>query len=338
MKLNAYDQISLFDDLKPEWNELVARSTSNRIFSTWEWAFTWWQAYEPGKLWVITCRTDDNQLLGIAPLFIAENDEHKRIVSIIGCKEVTDYLDLIIDADYVDQVTNCFSLFLRDHSELYDQIEFCNLPQESITYKIFPSALKHYQFETQTDIEDVCPIIELPDTWDEYLSMLDKKQRHELRRKLRRSQGVNTDMDWYIVGEEHNLEEEMEHFLRLMAASEPAKKEFLANPENAAFFKALAPVLFAKGWLQLIFLTVDGERAATYLNFDYANQILVYNSGLLPEEYGQLSPGIVLLANNIRYSIENKRSTFDFLQGDETYKYHMGGKDTFVHNLVASLS
>jgi CelD/BcsL family acetyltransferase involved in cellulose biosynthesis len=90
-----------------------------------------------------------------------------------------------------------------------------------------------------------------------------------------------------------------------------------------------------RGWLQLNFLVVNDTPVATYLNFDYNDHILVYNSGLDPAEYGHLSPGIVLLAYTIEHAIELKRDVFDFLRGDEQYKYRMGGTDTSVMNLRA---
>ena len=96
--------------------------------------------------------------------------------------------------------------------------------------------------------------------------------------------------------------------------------------------------MLERGWLRLNFLTITGERAASYLNFTYNNEMLVYNSGLLPEAYGRLSPGIVLLAWNIRHAIEEGISRFDFLQGDESYKYQMGGRDEAVFNLYARLT
>jgi CelD/BcsL family acetyltransferase involved in cellulose biosynthesis len=97
-------------------------------------------------------------------------------------------------------------------------------------------------------------------------------------------------------------------------------------------------VAFEKGWLQLSFLTINGVAAATYLNFDYKRHILVYNSGLLPGGYGHLSPGIVLLAHNIRYAIETKHNVFDFLRGSESYKYRLGGRDKAVFMLKAHRS
>jgi CelD/BcsL family acetyltransferase involved in cellulose biosynthesis len=91
---------------------------------------------------------------------------------------------------------------------------------------------------------------------------------------------------------------------------------------------------FDNGWLQLAFMTVAGERAAAYLNFDYDNHIWVYNSGY-SLKYRDLSTGWVLLAHLIQWAIENRREEFDFLRGDEDYKYRFGGVERFVSRLIA---
>jgi CelD/BcsL family acetyltransferase involved in cellulose biosynthesis len=120
-----------------------------------------------------------------------------------------------------------------------------------------------------------------------------------------------------------------------MAASDSEKADFLDDPQNYDFFQRLVSLMWEQGWLQLIFLTVDERAVATYFNLDYDRRLMVYNSGLLRGEYDHLSAGILLLAHNIRYAIENHYEVFDFLRGDETYKYHMGGRDTSVFKLEA---
>lgn len=336
MNLTAYENLSLFEELKPEWNDLVFRSMSNRIFSTWEWQSTWWQAYQKrGQLWVITCRTEDGRLVGIAPWFIEEHPARGRIVRSIGCVDVTDYLDLILDADCTQPVMECFAGYLAEHRDRFDVLDLCNIPEYSPTFDLFPAILKQHGFHVEVSQQEVCPIIKLPDEWEDYLSTLDKKQRHEVRRKLRRAEGAPEGIDWYIVNATHDLKAEMERFVQLMAASDSQKAEFLRDSENLAFFQTMVPVMFESGWLQLSFLTIGGEAAASYLNFDYNRRILVYNSGLL-QDYGHLSPGIVLLAYNIRHAIESGHDEFDFLRGNETYKYRMGGRDLAVYMLIAN--
>lgn len=337
MKLDAYTHEGVFEELESEWNTLLERSPMNRIFSTWEWQSTWWKIYQPGDLWVITCRDDEGRLVGIAPWFIHDSDEG-RTVSAIGCVDVTDYLDVIVDKDCTGAVMDCYAAYLTENKDLFQRIRLCNIPEESPTYAQFSDSLQHHGFRTEIEQLDVAPLIHLPDDWSDYLSLLDKKQRHELRRKLRKSKGGVNDIDWYIVNGEHDVNQQLEQFMVLMAASDEEKKAFLDDEKNAQFFRELIPVLFEKGWVQMTFLTVRNDPAAAYLNLDYNNQILVYNSGLMRGEHDHLSPGIILLANNIRYAIEHDYDVFDFLRGNETYKYHMGGKDTAVYMLKAEIA
>ncbi len=335
MKLTAYNQPELFADLEPEWNALLSRSQSDRVFSTWEWQSTWWMAYKPGELWVITCRDATDRLVGLAPWFIDSTEKYGRVVRPIGCVEVTDYLDVIIDKDCQREVYEAFAAFAKDNAQHFDLINLCNLPEASPTYTDFAPALEQQGFSAQLTQQEVCPVIQLPDEWEAYFELLDKKQRHELRRKLRRAEGATEKIDWYIVDETHNLQDEMQKFLHLMGSSQYDKAKFLEDPQNMAFFMAVVPLIFKKGWLQLSFLTVDGEPSASYLNFLYGDSVQVYNSGLLPDKYGHLSAGIILLAHNIRTAIEKGYKVFDFLRGNEIYKFRMGGQETRVFMLTA---
>jgi CelD/BcsL family acetyltransferase involved in cellulose biosynthesis len=104
------------------------------------------------------------------------------------------------------------------------------------------------------------------------------------------------------------------------------------------FFLDMARCLQSRGWLQLCFLEIEGARAATILNFVYQNDVLVYNSGYDPVKYGPYSPGIVLFAFSLQDAIAAKRRRFDFLRGDEEYKYRFGAHNTNVYELhLASL-
>lgn len=335
MKLSAYASEEGFEILRPEWNELLERSTSDRVFSTWEWLSTWWSAYQPGELWIIACRDDGGRLIGLAPWFIENHPVFKRVVRSIGCVEVTDYLDLIVDTEHIEVVLEALAGYAAEHQSKYDIIDLCNLPENSPGHALFPGALSRHGFTATVVQQEVCPVIPLPLDWEGYLELLDKKQRHEVRRKLRRAEGAAEKVDWYIVGKDHDLQEEIECFLQLMAASQAGKATFLEDAQNVRFFKSVVPMTYERGWLQMSFLTVNGERTAAYLNFVYKGRVLVYNSGLLPDHFAHLSPGIVLLAYTIQHAIETGQQVFDFLRGDEVYKYRMGGQDTRVYKLRA---
>jgi CelD/BcsL family acetyltransferase involved in cellulose biosynthesis len=55
----------------------------------------------------------------------------------------------------------------------------------------------------------------------------------------------------------------------------------------------------------------------------------VYNSGI-NFEYSAFSPGWVLLGYLLQWANEHKRERFDFMRGDEDYKYRFGGVDRYI--------
>ncbi len=335
MKITAYTDATAFDALADSWNELLARAPIDCVFYTWEWQQTWWQAYQPGELLILTCSdSDSGQLLGIAPLFTTES-AGGRSTQIIGCVDVTDYLDFIVDGERMQPVLAAFVEYLSANRESLGRLDFCNIPFDSPTREILPVLLQSQGFDVAVEQQEVCPVISLPRDWSSYLGSLDKKQRHEVRRKIRRIQGSEHAIDWYIVNGQHDLTGEIDQFVRLMAASDPEKERFLQDEGNQRFFRAIVPLMQARGWLQLNFLTVDEAPVASYINFIYGDRVMVYNSGHAHQDFGGLSPGIVLLAYNIRYAIEQGYQYYDFLRGDEPYKYRMGGRDTAVMNIRA---
>ncbi len=331
MKITRYTDASVFDDYCTEWSELLRDSVANDVFLTCCWQGTWWRVSHPGALNVLVVQDEGGRWMGVAPWFVRE-EEGRRVMRTVGCVDVTDYLDIVARRGAEEAVYDALLGWLAAHTDAYDEVCLCNIPQNSPTLTHIPALAPAHGLQAKADVEEVCPVVRLPQRFEDYLAALEKKKRHELRRKLRRAAGV---ADWYIVQKgKHDLEAELARFLELMAASSAEKAAFLAVPENRAFFLQIVPRLAEQGWLQLAFLTVEGEAAAAYLNFTYRHRVLVYNSGIRPNVHGYLSPGIVLLGWLIRYAIEQEYTEFDFLRGDEPYKYDLGGRDTYVYRLT----
>ncbi|GBD10029.1 hypothetical protein HRbin22_02292 [Candidatus Thermoflexus japonica] len=201
-------------------------------------------------------------------------------------------------------------------------------------YPLWPNLAPAYGLMAQVERLTVCPVLQLPATWEAYLRMLDGKDRHELRRKMRRVEALENTR-WYILQEEGpDAGEAIEAFLDLMAASSPAKADFLSERMRAFFRQAIRYGL-REGWARLSFMEIEGKKAATYLDFDYRDRIWLYNAGLHPHFAG-LSPGIVLLAYLIRQAIERGKRAFDFLRGDEPYKFRFGAREVPLYRIVIS--
>jgi CelD/BcsL family acetyltransferase involved in cellulose biosynthesis len=100
-----------------------------------------------------------------------------------------------------------------------------------------------------------------------------------------------------------------------------------------AFMRANFKWAFESGILFMTFLEINGQKAAAYLAYDYLNRLWVYNSGI-NRDFMEYSPGWVFLGFLLRWCNEQKREAFDFMRGDEEYKYRFGAVDRFVMRLV----
>ncbi|NLE76482.1 MAG: GNAT family N-acetyltransferase [Chloroflexi bacterium] len=331
MTLTVYDSPAAFQRLRAEWNPLVRASAFDNLFMTWEWQTTWWQHLGTGQLCVLEVR-EGEELLGIVPLFREESAEGRQRLSLVGCVEVSDYLDIVARRGAEEQVLGAMLAFLQgSEAPPWDVLDFCNLPQGSPTHDLLPALAAAQGLPHQSAREDVCPVIHLPATWDDYLSSLSKKERHETRRKIRRLER-EAAFGWHSIQAMDELPASMNAFIDLHRQSSDDKHHFM-DDKMAAFFRAMAAVMLEKGWLWLSLLEIDQHPAAGLLCFDYGDRIWVYNSGFAPQ-FNHLSPGVVVKALCIQEAIQRGRAVFDFLQGAEPYKYRFGAVDTEVIRLM----
>jgi len=364
MKLGIYEDIKGFDALQAEWNALLQRSATNVLFLTWEWQRAWWNAFGEGKspsgsspsgrsLRLLAMRDEIGQLNAIVPLFIQETSlnanaplpdisvEHpavmacaecQRMVHLVGGTEVSDYLDIIAPTEFTREVCATLLDVLADMED-WQILDLRCLPSASPTVLAVAEFARAHGWDVQQAREDVCPVLELPSTWAEYLSLrLNRKQRHELRRKIRRAeQRTQVEMHW--MNDAHSIEQGLDIFIQLHQASAPDKEAFM-DERMQGFFRAVAHFALERGWLRLSVLRFNGHPVASYLCFDYGDDRLVYNSGFDLSAYADLSPGIVLLGYLIDDAIQRGCKRFDFLQGSERYKYDLGAADTEVLRLL----
>ena len=320
-------------ELKDEWNQLLARSVNDLPFLRFEYLSDWWQTRGGGE-WpaeaelAILAAREGTELVGIAPFFLTEQEGIKKLM-LLGSVEISDFLDLIVSADREREFIDALLSYISDQliPQGIHSIDLFNLIEDSPTAHLLDESGKAAGFEVIKVVLQQAPSITLPGDWDIYLESIDKKQRHEIRRKMRRAAEADAKVEVYYTTDQAKVEEDTQAFLALM--SQDSDKAAFLTPAMREQFKISIQRAFENGWLQLAFLKVDGENAAAYLNFDYLNRIWVYNSGL-DRRFMEYSPGWVLLGHLLMWANEHKRSAFDFLRGNEDYKYKFGAVDRFV--------
>jgi len=316
----------------PDWNALLAESMTNVPFLRYEYLAAWWQTLGGGEwkdaaLSLVTAHEAD-RLIGIAPLFRTTNHDGLPALMLLGSIEISDYLDVIVRKEDLSRfLSGLLDELASQPPDAWSVLDWYNLPDTSPALTALKEESAKRGWTCTEEIYKPTPSIPLPGDWESYLAGIDKKQRHEIRRKMRRAEESDQQVRWYIVEDESQLDSEIDAFLALMA-NDPEKAAFLTEPMRTQM-RATAQTAFREGYLQLAFMEVFGQKAAGYFNLDYGNKIWVYNSGL-DRKFMELSPGWVLLGYLLQWANEHKRAEFDFMRGDEDYKYKFGGQNRHV--------
>jgi CelD/BcsL family acetyltransferase involved in cellulose biosynthesis len=321
-----------FSEIPPlTWNALVVEGITDAPFLRHEYLSSWWQTRGGGE-WkqaelVLISATENGQLIGIAPLFLAEYDGQQALL-LVGSIEISDYLDLIVrPADLTRFLPELLDFLASNGPSGWHNLDWYNLPDSSPTLAALQAESESRGWNYHQEIYRPTPYIPMPGDFDAYLASIDKKQRHEVRRKMRRAEEFEIPVRFYIADDPTVIDSEIEAFFKLMV-EDPNKARFLTESMHAQMTASLRAA-FDNGYLWMGFLEVGGVKAAASVNFDYKNKLWGYNSGV-GREYMELSPGWVLLGYVLKWVNDNQRIEFDFMRGDEEYKYRFGAINRYV--------
>ena len=315
-----------FHSVRDRWNSILPHCSINTLFITPIWNQLWWDATIHQEEPLLIEFHQNEQTIGIAPLMRQQDS-----IALMGDPDLFDYQDFIVLEDAEQTFFTSLLDFLDD--EPWNELTFPSLREDSKTLSFIPELANKKGWHCKVEVQDVAPGVTLPTNWDSYLTNLDKKNRHELRRKFRRlttTVATNTT----ICFTPNEIQTCMEDLFTLMRKGRDAKRQFLTE-DHETFFRDIASGLSNLGILTLHFLEIEKERVASCLCFDYNGQRLLYNSGFNPK-YSNLSVGLLLKASCLDNSISNGLDYFDFLKGDEQYKYHLGGVNRFIYKISIS--
>ena len=314
-----------FASLSAEWDELNRRSGGG-VFTTPAWLGTWWSSCASDEeLHLLSVRTSGG-LVGVAPLMRAGNS-----LAFVAGSDLCDHHEITMASGSEQAV-------LRAVVENLDTLDWRSLrlegiPEGSATLEGLPAVASERGWTVEESFDEESPARSLPGDWDDYLGGLPKKDRHEVRRKLRRLTSAG-EVRVYDAAQESGLDDAMPVFLDLARKSNEDKADFLTE-DRERFFLDIAAAMRAKGWLKLFFLEIDGVTAAASLCFDYGGAYYLYNSGYEPR-FASLSVGVMLKALALKDAIEAGREMFHFLRGAEPYKFDLGGGDERLMRLLVS--
>ena len=266
-------------------------------------------------------------MIGIAPLVL--NGEK---ASLMGSPDVCDYLDFVVIPGKESEVLQVLIKHLKQHGVTH--LDLGPVRDDSAVLTALNHVAKSLGYGFSCSQEDVSLELDLPATWEEFLLSLTGKERHEVRRKLRRLEDA-ASIRYRFLEDTQEIMSALDAFLSLFRSSRPEKAAFM-TPRVTAFFRSLAETMGELKILKLSFLDLDGTPAAATLCFDYEATTYLYNSGHDPR-FRPLSAGLLGKVFSIRESIRKGRKRYDFLKGAEAYKYRLGGRPVPLYRCQVEL-
>jgi len=294
----------------------------NSLFTLPVWLETWWHVFGSGTGKYLCSVHQQEKIIGIAPLLIKD-----KTASIIGSADVCDYVDFIV-APGMEK--DFFTVLLDDLQQKgINRLDLESIRPDSTIFTDLMGIARERKYEITCHQEDVSLEMDLPATWEEYLTKLTTKQRHEVRRKLRRLwEAGNVKHHCLEVGKE--VEDLTDIFLKLFSLSRKEKACFM-TPQMESFFKNIAKAMAEIGLLRFGIIELDTQPVAMTMGFDYNDRHYLYNSAYDPR-FNHLSVGLLCKVLCIKESIEKGKKKWDFLKGGESYKYLLGGREVPLHS------
>jgi CelD/BcsL family acetyltransferase involved in cellulose biosynthesis len=308
------DSLSNLDSYRTDSKQTLNWSS---VFVLPAWMRVWWQVFGSGEEMFIRTVRDGDKIIGIAPLMVKDGT-----ACLIGGIDVCDYLDFVVVPGKEQEFFNVLLDELKKSG--IKRLDLKHVRPDSTVLKNLVALAQSRRYEVTSTKEDVSLEMDLPSAFEEYLEALTTKQRHEVRRKLRRL-SEEGKIEYRFVDSGSAIPTAMNTFFKMFVESRQDKANFMTE-RMKSFFNLLADTMAGIGLLRLGVLELDNQPVAAIMCFDYNNCIYLYNSGYDPR-YTSLSAGLLSKVLAIKDSIEKGKKRFDFLKGEEIYKYHLGGKE-----------
>jgi CelD/BcsL family acetyltransferase involved in cellulose biosynthesis len=334
-QMSGIERLPLLDALalSPErWDDLVSCSPLPSPFMRWAWHAAWTRAAAPEEVassFALVLNDSAGRAQGIVPLCpraVSFRRTRARAVTwaagSVGCP---DHLDIPAapGADLASLVPGLEGI-------PWDVLVLSGVADGAPNVRQLVDAFDRRGYAVRHAEVDMCPYVDLPASWDEYLATLSSSRRQMVRRKerklLRDHAGTITDYAPNRIDEGWSL-------LRALHEARWGGPGALGEPMVDRLLREFAGELATRGELWLTSLDLDGKPAAAWCGFAWRDTVYFYQSGRDPE-WEHESIGQVLLGAMIRRAIERGFKHFDLLRGRDAYKFSWTGASRPIHEVV----
>jgi CelD/BcsL family acetyltransferase involved in cellulose biosynthesis len=319
--ISVIDAMEGWEGLAEEWRSLLATSRSASFFLSWEWLSAWMDCCigDDRRLFVVVFH-EKGSLVGVAPFYICTRSKGPftlREVRLLGSPEAgSDYLDVVSRMGREKDIANALYDFLMEEAEdEWDLLCMQDVPADALFLLHF---LKRIQAEgkyAELAQGSYCPIVNLPVTHANLMGQLSPWRRKKFKQDIR---VINREKDVvHSVFRGDDVASRLGMFFRLYEEKGGWPGETLR-----ILVQRFLDRCDGEKPLQLDMLSVNGRDVAGLLHLKHQKALAMYLMAVDKGYNPKISLGNLLVGLCLKNAIEEGHEVYDFLKGDESYKFH----------------
>ncbi|KUJ80084.1 GNAT family N-acetyltransferase [Ruegeria profundi] len=343
MKVELIKNWQAIVNLKTQWHSVYKSDPEACYFLSHEWLFGTKESIGRGGFVIGVREADESSdFVAFLPVRLyTKNDKNGfyNEVDLIGAG-VSDYHGFICNPEYEEKAIVAFADMLNRMNWRRFRLRYT--PTSKRRLQIFLNAfsgevleLKSLGMHDENGINlGICPYTLLPDDWDEYLAKnVSSNTRHKIRRYLRQVEGSESFYFTHTTAE--TLERDIKILNRLWTERwGESKGDELPNIQHTTR-RILRSAFFTDTLFFPILWQNDNPLCALGIFVDHEKKTYNFHIGGRDTSFkGPLSPGLVTHAYAIRHAISQGMQQYDFLRGNEPYKYSFCSEERHLRSLI----
>ncbi len=349
-----------FDALEKSWNLLCER-TNSFVFQTYDWNRTWWKYFGVFSKLQIFVLYDEETVVGIAPIFCDQYTlfgrnpyTYLRMIGsttskteegvLLGQKAYSDYLQFLIHDEYVTPFYYHLIKFLKNEVR-YDELILDEIPEHSSTLTILEKDFASFGYDVSINDASKTSFVVPNNNWDDYLNNLSRNERKNVRKCIRTFDSGETRI---FRIERLDVRDDFQRYLERFIVMHQEQWNKAGFPGTFAekcmshFFLETSMKLHDEESLRLYALLPEGAGsnenyvAMSIVIVDSTRMYLQHSAMDISSDFLQYGPGKTLNTANILEAVQSQK-IFDFLRGDEAYKFRLANHINQNKTIIVSI-
>ena len=343
MHVDIIDDFKDFEAVKPNWERVYAADRDANLFLSWTWLSKWLREVKTD--WLVLAAKPNRaakNYVGFFPLRLnarpAKQGGFYTEVLLAGTR-FADYTGIVLEPDYAEAAIDAFAEHVNGMN--WGLLQFNSMRVQEAHHERLIRHFPRTHFDVLLDRpvldsagvdNSICPFVPLPHSWDAYLMTLSANARQKLRRLLRR---LDADPDLRIsLADRKTARQSIETLIDFWSSQWSARK----GENLRALQNNLRTMLNHYADLGILYMPIlwKGPDPVGVLAslIDWRKRSMHFFIGARDHTFSNPQPGLTLHAHSIRAAIDMGLSRYDFLRGNERYKYSFGSTERQIFNTL----